>query len=492
MENDLPEKLKREKLLQLEREQLVDIIFEQAIATMKLNSRILELEQELEKLKVSRDLDSKTSSKPPSGDIVKKSEKKLEEAQEEDKTPKRKPGGQPGHQGKTRKGFGRVDRFEILRPQLCRCCGQREFSGEPIKIETQQVAQLVERPIEIVEYQRYTCICSECGETQKADWSQEIVPGQDIGIRLQAFLGWINNYGHLPYEKQQELLWELGQIKIGVGTLVATNERIDSAVRESIDSLKEWIKQTQPNVHSDETPWVVKGVKEWLWIFANTDFALFHAADTRSRAELESILGSSYEGVLSSDDFSAYNGYPVKAQQKCQAHLRRHFKKLIKLPGLNNQEIGTIFISLIDEGFKNYALFQQNKNLDDFLIWASEFRGKVEVTIHSWIDKAGGEAGKLLRSLLNKAHQWWYFLDHPEIPPDNNLAERTLRLAVTKRKVSGGSRSMERFQDTANLLTVIQTCRRQGRSVIKFFDQAIKAMLDLTVQTPSLIPQVSA
>ena len=67
-------------------------------------------------------------------------------------------------------------------------------------------------------------------------------------------------------------------------------------------------------------------------------------------AELESILGSCYEGVLSSDDYSAYNGYPVKAQQKCLAHLRRHFKKLIQLPGLNNREIGTKFISLIDEG----------------------------------------------------------------------------------------------------------------------------------------------
>uniref|UniRef100_UPI0038B32EBF hypothetical protein n=1 Tax=Cylindrospermopsis raciborskii TaxID=77022 RepID=UPI0038B32EBF len=46
---------------------------------------------------------------------------------------------------------------------------------------------------------------------------------------------------------------------------------------ESIDGLKKSIKQTQPNLHADETPWVVKGVKEWLWIFANTDFALFHA-----------------------------------------------------------------------------------------------------------------------------------------------------------------------------------------------------------------------
>jgi transposase len=250
MEKNLPPKLDRESLRQLTTEQLVEMVMEQALAIEALKSRVIELESVIEKLKVSRDLDSTTSSKPPSGDILKKTENK----QALSETLKRKPGGQPGHQGKTRKGFGRVDRFEILRPQMCKCCGQREFHSEPIKIETQQVAQLVERPIEIVEYQRYTCICSECGETQKADWSPEIVPGQDIGVRLQAFLGWINNYGHLSYEKQQELLWELGEIEIGVGTLVATNERIDSAVAQSIDQLKEWIKQTQPNIHADETP----------------------------------------------------------------------------------------------------------------------------------------------------------------------------------------------------------------------------------------------
>jgi len=254
MQKDLPPKLESEILKQLATEQLVEIIIEQGKTIEKLTSRVIELEQEIEKIKVSRDLDSTTSSKPPSGDILKKTENKQEQQTQESQTPKRKPGGQPGHAGKTRKGFGRVDRFEILRPQMCKCCGQKEFNSEPIKIETQQVAQLVERPIEIVQYQRYTCICSECGEKQTADWSPEIVPGQDIGIRLQAFLGWINNYGHLSYEKQQELLWELGEIEIGVGTLVATNERIDSAVAQSIDSLKEWIKQTQPNIHADETP----------------------------------------------------------------------------------------------------------------------------------------------------------------------------------------------------------------------------------------------
>lgn len=271
---------------------------------------------------------------------------------------------------------------------------------------------------------------------------------------------------------------------------MTTNERIDAAVDKSVSSLKNWIQQTQPNIHSDETPWVVKGVKEWLWIFAHTGFALFHAADTRSRAELENILGLNYTGVLSSDDYSVYNGYDVKAQQKCLAHLRRHFKKLIKLPGLNNQEIGDNFVKLIDEAFKNYANFQQTQNLSDFFNWACGFKVKVKSSIDEWMKKAGGEAGKLLRSLRDKTDQWWYFLDHPEVPPDNNLAERTLRLAVTKRKVSGGSRSMERFKHTANLLTVVQTCRRQGRSVIEFFEQAIKAMVNPDMPQPSLIPQI--
>jgi transposase len=389
MPKELPEKLDDESLLPLAPEQLVNIIIEQGRTIGKLNQRIVELEQEVEKLKVSRDLDSKTSSKPPSGEILKKSEKKPEDNQEEDKTPKRKPGGQPGHQGQTRKGFDRVARREILRPQLCSDCGRSNLVPEPTKVEIQQVAQLVERPIEIVEYHRYTCTCQHCGRENTASWSADVVPGQDIGVRLQALLVWLNNYGHLPYAKQQELLWELGQIEIGVGTLVTTNERIDSAVAQSVNSLKQWIQQRQPNIPVDETPWVVKGVKEWLWIFANTDFALFHAADTRSPCELALILGGNYDGVVSSDDYSVYNGYEVKAQQKCLAHLRRHFKRLMVLPGLNNLEIGQVFVELIDEGFKNYAHFQQTQDVLAFLSWASDLAATQPASIFSTTAETG-------------------------------------------------------------------------------------------------------
>lgn len=128
----------------------------------------------------------------------------------------------------------------------------------------------------------------------------------------------MGNYGHVPYAKIRELLFELGQIDIGEGTLVATNARVAQAIETPVEQLGAWVKNSQPNVHVDETPWPVKGIKEWLWVMANPQFCLFRAADTRSRVELEQILGTEYRGVLSSDDFSAepetryppvYNGY---------------------------------------------------------------------------------------------------------------------------------------------------------------------------------------
>ncbi len=235
--------------------------------------------------------------------------------------------------------FGRVDRYEVLRPLECPHCGSHEFVEQPVAVQIQPVAQLVEHPIEIVEYQQQRCQCAHCGQTHTADWPESIVPGQDLGVSLQALLVWLGNYGHLSYEKQQELLQELGDIDIGVGTLQATNARMAAAVEDSVQSLREWVKQ-QPQVHVDESPWPVLGLKEWLWVSAGQDFCVFHAADTRSRAELVEQLGEAFDGVISSDDYSVYNGYPVKGQQKCLAHLRRHFKKVVKLNHGHNPVLG--------------------------------------------------------------------------------------------------------------------------------------------------------
>ena len=178
------------------------------------------------------------------------------------------------------------------------------------------------------------------------------------------------------------------------------------------------------------------------------------------------------------------------AQQKCLAHLRRHFLKLIKLPGQHNQAIGETFVNLIDDAFDNYRQWQLSGDVVSYNNWANQFKFKLLSTRASvdW-ERALQQPVTFYAIYEGIAQQWLYFLEHPEVPPDNNLAERSLRLAVTKRKISGGSRSMERFQDTANLLTVVQTCRRQQRSVIDFFTQALLAHSGDSNFRPSLLPE---
>ena len=225
--------LKREIVDQLSREELVKIVLTQ----QKL---IEKLQQELEKLKDKQPTNSKTSSKPPSSDLIQKSETvALERSKESETEPKPKPGGQPGHIGKTRKGFGRVDRYEISTPDSCEHCGSRELS-EMMGYSKQQVACLAALPIEVVEYQRVKCQCLECGAMALGPVSPGIVPGQDLSIDLQALLVWLGNYGHISYSKQQEFLRELGGIEIGSGTLQATNARVADAVKPAVEDLWKW------------------------------------------------------------------------------------------------------------------------------------------------------------------------------------------------------------------------------------------------------------
>lgn len=460
---EVPQRLDRENLEKLTPEKLVEMV-------LRLQELVLKQNETIEKLKSYLEKDSKTSSKPPSTDLLKKSEKGKEEVEKI-----RRQGGQKGHEGKTRKGFGRVDRIESLNIEKCLVCGGIHWEKSSLWEQSHVVAQLVEKPIEIVEYKQECGYCKDCGSKVSAMLPKDVVVGQDLGAGLQAMLGWMSHYGHLSYKKQQEWLKEIGGIEVGTGTLQATTTRLGKAVEPCISELRDWVKK-QPQVNADETPWAVKGVKEWLWNISGKNFCLFHGGDTRSRKELEYLLGKSFQGVLISDDFSVYNGYAAAAQQKCLAHLLRHFKQVEKLKIAKQGELAQVFLTLLTEAFTNHRNYRQTGDRNLYDQWVKDFKERLKQALDTWRPQAGYAAGLLLTSLRNKAHQWWYFLDHPEVAPDNNLAERSLRLGVTKRKVSGGSRSMAGFAYTASLLTVIQSCRAQGRSILAFFRQALASV----------------
>lgn len=126
----MPPQFDPENLKQLPTEDLVAIILEQ--------QRVIEqLMQAVNRLQVSLHQDSQTTSSPPSQDLLKKPET-AKTSQQPDPTAeqaKRKPGGQPGHPGKTRKGNGLVDRYEILRPQVCPVCDCNEFVTQPVRVQ---------------------------------------------------------------------------------------------------------------------------------------------------------------------------------------------------------------------------------------------------------------------------------------------------------------------------------------------------------------------
>ena len=69
----------------------------------------------------------------------------------------------------------------------------------------------------------------------------------------------------------------------------------------------------------------------------------------------------------------------------------------------------------------------------------------------------------------------------------NNLAERTLRKAVLWRKGSFGSMSADGSRFAERMLTVSESLRAQGRNVLDFLEESIRASLVGRPQ-PSLIP----
>ncbi|MEA2033131.1 MAG: hypothetical protein U9N41_06065, partial [Euryarchaeota archaeon] len=85
-------------------------------------------------------------------------------------------------------------------------------------------------------------------------------------------------------------------------------------------------------------------------------------------------------------------------------------------------------------------------------------------------------------------------LRFPEIPLHNNPAELALREPVVKRKISNGTRSEDGKAAWENLMSVQDTCRKQG---VGFFDyikdifsgkRAMTRLAHLISQNASLKP----
>jgi hypothetical protein len=65
-------------------------------------------------------------------------------------------------------------------------------------------------------------------------------------------------------------------------------------------------------------------------------------------------------------------------------------------------------------------------------------------------------------------------VEHPGVPMHNNYAEYLIRIGVLKRKISGGSVSVEGANAYAVLRSIYTTCRLRGISFRRYLKASLK------------------
>jgi transposase len=95
----------------------------------------------------------------------------------------------------------------------------------------------------------------------------------------------------------------------------------------------------------------------------------------------------------------------------------------------------------------------------------------------------------MCRELYEHRQRLWLFLREEGVEPTNNASERALRHAVIWRKLSFGTQSAAGSRFVETMLTIVETCRQQKRSVFHYLVQAIQAHRARR-KAPSLLPNV--
>jgi transposase len=91
-------------------------------------------------------------------------------------------------------------------------------------------------------------------------------------------------------------------------------------------------------------------------------------------------------------------------------------------------------------------------------------------------------------SLLDQ--ELWRFAEVDGVEPTNNAAERALRHGVFWRKMSFGTDSAQGSRFVEGILTVVESCRQQGRNLLSFLLDTVTADRHGTAP-PSILPAQS-
>jgi transposase len=443
---------------------------------------IARLEQRIADLEGRLNQNSTNSSKPPSSDPP--AVKRRPPASPSGK----RRGGQPGHRRHTRPLVPLEQVHEVLdcKPPHCRRCGH-DLAGEDPQPLLHQVAEIPPVQPVVTEYRLHRLGCPHCG-TSTCGALPPGVPTGAFGPRLHAVLGLLAGGYRLGQRPIQQLACDLFGLSISLGIIAQLRRQTATVLEPPVAELREHVRQA-PVVHIDETSWRQDRAKAWVWVALTPMVTVFTLAATRCGGVARQILGAIARRVIVSDRFPSYGW--IEVRQFCWAHLRRDFQAMIDRGG----EAAEVGRRLMEHSHKLFHWWHRVRDGTMARTTLKGYTDPLRYAVRQDLQRGAAcscaKTAATCRELLAGEEHLWTFLRVAGVDPTNNAAERALRHAVIWRKTSGGTESDSGSPFVERMLSVVATCRQQGRNVLEYLIACHESHL-LGLPAPSLLPKEAA
>jgi transposase len=437
--------------------------------------------QQLADANAKLNTNSSNSSLPPSSDRFRVKRRPPPPAEQ----PRKQSGAQPGHPRRQRLlvPADQVGNIIPCQPTTCRRCGQPLTGNDPNPLR-HQVAELPVVVPAVVEYQLHRLNCP-CCHTSTCGTLPAGVKGQ-FGPRLEATLALLAGRYRQGLRPVVDLADQLWGLNISPGMVSKLRQRTAAALLLPWFDVLKYVRKQHVNI--DETTWREHKKRAYLWAVVTPLAALFRIAPGRSAATAQRLLGEHYAGVATCDRLKSY--WWIKRLQWCWAHLRRDFQAMIDR-GQPGQVIGE---SLLEQSNRLFHLWHQlgagQLSRPGFQKAMQPVRAAVRQRLQSGQQSRCVKTAGTCKELLGHEEWLWTFVDVAGVEPTNNEGERAARPGVLLRKTSGGTDSAQGSRFVERMLTVVESCRRQGKKVLDYLCACLESWR-LDCDPPSLVPNTS-
>jgi transposase len=400
--------------------------------------------------------------------------------------PPRRPRGQqrgrPGHGRRQHHALPATAETAELPPEqcLCRTCG-RPFApcgSDPHLSTVLEVTVRAHR--RLIRRRRYrpTCTCGSLPDLIVAPPPPRLIPNSVHGVSVWVLV-LLDKYafGRPTHRLLAQL--RLHGLDLAAGTLTDGLRRL-LPLFEPLDEELRAHARRQHHWQGDETRWQVfastegkVGYQWWLWLVLSAEVAVFTLAAGRAHDVPEGVLGDDAHGILNADRYTAYPAMKqVKAGQiilaLCWAHQRRDFIEAERgrpeLHAWASAWLERIRV-LYRRNEARLAVWQREPVA--FAAADQELRAAVATLAQACAaEQAQADLTPACRKVLESLSVHWagltVFVEHPEVPMDNNAAERAERGPVVGRKNYYGSGAVWAGQLAAVLFSVFETLKLWG------------------------------